>query len=112
MAKTDAQTLKEERDEQQAQQEELTRRLVTKTHVPNKVPVLETPRHVPDKIHRAKVIEIYTNSTLLVEIEGKKQIISIPINRTPQPVAGDTVSIRAKGDYLSLAKPEVAEAKK
>lgn len=103
-------TAKEERDEQEAAQAELSRRLVTKTHVPNKVPV-HVAKHIAEKLHKTKAIEIYSNSTLLVDIDGVKHIVSIPHNRLPWPAAGDAIAIRIRGDYLSLAKPEV-ESKK
>ncbi len=99
-------------EEAKAAQEELSRRIATRTHVPNPVPVLATSVAAAAKTRKLKVIEVYSNGTFKVEDGGKALIVSIPINRVPRPVAGDTVGIVFDGgDVVKMAKPDKVEGK-
>src|SRR3990167_6482112 len=86
--------------------EELTRRIATRTHVPNHVPVLTHLASQTPITKQLKVVEVYINGTLKVRSDGVDYLITIPVNHLPRPQTGETIGVVFAGDLVTLAKPK------
>jgi hypothetical protein len=93
---------KAEIEKAKADQEDLQRRLATKTHVPNPVPEVAEVKPAEVTTKKLKVEKLFVNNTFQVTDGKTVHVISIPINRA-FPKVGDTVDIAITGEKENVS---------